>query len=101
MATIEIRINYDEVENGSKQFNQQQSSIGQVNRRLKSAKDALHGGKGWVGQAATEFFKEFDNELMPAMNRLERAMGSASRVSKQVNKIMQEAEDQWKVIFKF
>lgn len=101
MATIEIRINYDDVEKGSKQFNQQQSSISQVNRRLKSAKDALHGGKGWIGQAATDFFREFDGEVMPAMNRLERAMGTGARVTKQVNKIMQEAENQWKVIFKF
>jgi WXG100 family type VII secretion target len=100
MPSILVKIIWDDVAKASKQFSQQQSEIAKVNRKLKAAKDDLHSGKGWVGKGATKFFQEFDQDIMPSMTRLEKALGSAERVAKQVEKTMKDAESQWTNIFK-
>jgi WXG100 family type VII secretion target len=99
MPGIVIKIIWDDFSNVGKQFGQQQDEIRGVNKKLKSAKDALDGGKGWVGVGATKFFREFDQDVFPAMKRLEGAMGTAQQAQKQIHKIMKQAEDDWKVIF--
>lgn len=100
MPSVIIKIIWDDVAKASKQFSKNQGELAKVNKKLKRAKDDLHSGKGWVGQGANKFFQEFDQEIFPAMTRLEKAMGSAERVAKQVEKTMKDAEDQWTSIFK-
>lgn len=95
-----IRIMYEIQKSNQQRFTQHQGETSQVIRKLKAAKDDLHGGKGWVGQAANAFFKEWDNEVGPAMDRLENWLGQAATTTKKVSDIYQEAEDQWKVILK-
>lgn len=100
MPTIVIKIIYDDMEKVSRIFTQQKSELAQVNKKLKSAQEQLEGGKDWIGRGATEFFKEMNGEVMPAMKRLENAMGQASRISKKIHGIMKQAEDESSSVFK-
>lgn len=100
MPTIVIKIIYDDMEKVSKIFNQQQNQIAQVNKKLKSAQEQLEGGKDWIGHGATQFYNEMNSDIMPAMKRLEQAMGQASQISKKIHGIMKQAEDESASVFK-
>jgi len=49
-------------------------------------------GNDWIGEGATAFFSEMDNEVIPAMKNLQRAMAEGDSVSKAIEKIQHETE---------
>lgn len=100
MITIQIRCHYDEMTQISQVFKQQEDAIKQVNRRLKSQKGTLEGGE-WIGKGATKFYREMNDEIMPSMTRLEKAMGQAAQVTRNIHQIMHSAEDEASGILKF
>ena len=93
MSAPEIRCDHDQIQKIGSQFSAQSSAIAGVNRKLKSAQSTLEGGD-WIGRGATEFFKEMNSEINPAMTRLQKAMDEAANVSKQISQAMKNAEDE-------
>jgi WXG100 family type VII secretion target len=93
MPSVQIRIDHDQMGQISQVFSAQNSAIAGVNNKLKSAQETLQNGD-WIGKGATAFFKEMDDEVNPAMKRLEQAMEEAAQVTKQVGQIMNEAEEE-------
>ena len=93
MAIAIIRADYDDLGGAAKVFSQQNSALAKSNRRIKSAWDALQGGD-WIGKGATAFYREMDGEVFPSLQRLERAMDEASKITQQISKVMKEAEDE-------
>lgn len=100
MIAGRLRCHYDEMTKISQMFKQQEDAIKQVNRRLKSQQGTLQGGE-WIGKGATKFFQEMNNEIMPSMTRLEKAMGQAAQVTRQIHSIMHQAEDEASGILKY
>ena len=93
MSAPEIRCDHDQIQKIGSQFSAQSSAIAGVNRKLKSAQSTLEGGD-WIVRGATEFFKEMNSEINPAMTRLQKAMDEAANVSKQISQAMKNAEDE-------
>lgn len=96
---IKIRIHYDEMTQISQMFKQQEDAIKQTNRRLKSQVETLKSGE-WIGKGANKFYQEMDNQVMPSMVRLEKAMGQAAQVTKKIHTIMHQAEDEASSVLK-
>ena len=93
MASVQIRIDHDQMGQIGQVFSTQNSAIAGVNKRIKSAQETLQNGD-WIGRGGDAFFKEMEGEINPAMKRLEQAMEEAARVTKQIGQIMNEAEEE-------
>ena len=100
MSSPKIRCDYDDLQKVSQIFSAQNSEIARVNRKIKSAQGTLEGGD-WIGKGAKAFFNEMNSEVNPSMKRLEKAMAQAARITKQISKLMKQAEDDSSNIFKW
>jgi WXG100 family type VII secretion target len=93
MSAPQIRCDHDQIQKISSQFSAQSSAIAGINRKLKAAQATLEGGD-WIGRGATEFLKEMNSDINPAMKRLEKAMDEAAKVTKQVSQVMKDADEE-------
>lgn len=93
MSAPHIRCDHDQIQKMASQFSAQSSAIAGINRKLKSAQATLEGGD-WIGRGATQFLKEMNNEINPAMKRLQKAMDEAAKVTKQVSQAFKNAEEE-------
>lgn len=55
--------------------------------------ETLKGGD-WIGKGATAFYSEMNDQVMPTMQRLQRALTEAARITQQISQIMKEAEQE-------
>ncbi len=93
-----IKISFDDTGKVVNTFKQQQDDIGKMLNQLKSATEQLRGGD-WIGKGATQFYKDMDDMLLPAVNRLQKAMqGGADHVQK-ANDIMNKANEDQKTLY--
>ena len=92
MADI-IRIDYQELEKVADRFGQQSEAIAAMLQAVRGAMDPLEGG-GWVGQGSDAFFNEMNSEILPAVQRLTDALAQAQAVSKKINDLMQQADEE-------
>jgi WXG100 family type VII secretion target len=93
MPSIQIRCDYDQVNQIASMFTAQGSAIAGVNKKIKAAQQTLEGGD-WIGKGATAFFQEMNNEVNPSMKRLEKAMEEAASITKQIHNVMHQAEEE-------
>jgi WXG100 family type VII secretion target len=99
MAATTVRSNYDELKSIQNTFNQNAGAIASMNQNVKSRVETLQGGD-WIGQAATKFYQEMDSSVMPSLNRLQKALTEAARITQQIANTMKQAEDEASSIFK-
>jgi WXG100 family type VII secretion target len=74
-------------------FRAQSENITKQTQQLKGDMDTLQSGD-WIGQGAQAFYKELGDMVLPTMQRLQRALGEASRITQQISQIMKAAEDE-------
>ncbi len=90
MADV-ININYPDMQQVGKRFQQQQQQIANMERRLNSAVKSLH-ANGWVGLGSDAFFNEMEGKVLPAVKRLSEALDEACRAVSQISNTMSQAE---------
>jgi WXG100 family type VII secretion target len=93
MAHDRVRGNHDELKQISSMFSQEAENTQKSLQDLKSRMETLRGGD-WKGKAATQFYKEMDSALMPAMSRLNKALQQGSKVTKDVANKLRQAEQE-------
>ncbi len=93
MSNQTVQADHDELKDIQQVFNAQASAIESVNKNLQSRIETLRGGD-WIGNGATAFLQEMDNQVMPALIRLQKALTEASRFAQQASAFMQTAEDE-------
>lgn len=91
MNNAVIQAKYDELEAIARQFGQRAQAIGELRCRLQRSAQPLEQG-GWQGRGSTAFFREMNEQIVPATQRLYLALEVASAVTLQVSGIMREAE---------
>jgi WXG100 family type VII secretion target len=74
-------------------FRSQSENITKQSQALKTDMDTLQGGD-WIGKGAQAFYKEMVDTVMPTMQRLQRALAEASRITQQISQVMKAAEDE-------
>lgn len=93
MVAPKIRADYDLLEAISRVFLREGRASGQTLRRLTQSISTLQSGE-WIGAGATKFYREMDSEVLPSMRRLNRALETGSRVTRQISQIMRQAEEE-------
>ncbi len=93
MSAPTIRSDYEQLKSVAQSFNAQGDAIQKVNQTLKADMETLKGGD-WIGKGATAFYSEMNDQVMPTMQRLQRALTEASRITQQISQIMKEAEQE-------
>lgn len=99
MPAPRVRGDYDSLGKIASSFGQQATQTGQTNRKLTQSMNTLKSGD-WVGQGAKAFYREMENEVMPAMNRLAKALEAADRITRQIAKIIKQAEEDASRLFR-
>lgn len=79
-------------------FNNQEFIAKTLVQALRQRVEVTRGG-AWVGPNADRFCAHMEEELIPGVERLEKAMDKAAEVVKQVQKILRDADEQNKSYF--
>lgn len=93
MAAPVIQVDYQELENISLQFADQQKRVHSVLQALQTSTDQLRRG-GWVTESATSFYQDMDQNVLPAVQRLDRAMQKSEHMVRDVIRLMKAAEQE-------
>lgn len=98
MLNVLFKIMFDQTSQVNKNFAQLSSDITQMNGKLKAAHAQLE-GKDWVGVGAEQFNRDMNDTLMPALDRLAKAMQAGADHIGKAEKIMHKADDDQKSIW--
>jgi WXG100 family type VII secretion target len=99
MASDEIKVDYQQLEQVAIRFASQAQIIEQMIQQLRSSMDPLDHG-GWVSRGADIFFGEMNGEVLPACQRLLSALNDASQVTKNIANTIRRAEDEASSLFR-
>lgn len=99
MSAPLIRADFDSLAKISQIFGRQAAEIQQSNQRIQGQVDALEGGD-WIGKGANAFYREMGTEILPSLKRLSVALQVADRVTRQISKIMQDADPEAAALFR-
>ena len=90
--SITIKLDFDAFPKIQSSFRAQGDATQKTIGNLSKTIEQLRGGD-WFGEGATAFFKEMDGEVMPAMKRLKKVLDEGDRVSKEIEKLQHETEN--------
>ena len=88
----EVRADYDQLEQVASRFANQSQEVQQTLQQVRNKMNKLQ--SDWIGRGSEAFFSEMEGEVLPGTNRLQQALEEASRVTKEVVQIMQQAEEE-------
>lgn len=92
MSTPTIKAEYDTLENVAVRFDQQSVETEKMVRTLLMMLEPLE-QSGWKGEAAQAFFREMNDEVLPATNRLQTAFLEGGEATRQIMQVMRTAEE--------
>jgi WXG100 family type VII secretion target len=96
---FEIRAQDEELDQVANRFSTQAQAVASMRQKVRQRMDALEGG-GWIGKGADSFYNEMNSEVLPAVERLRRALEEASEVTSRIVRMLSEAEDEASSLFK-
>jgi WXG100 family type VII secretion target len=82
-----VQLNYDELRTVVKKFRDEGEDVVQMRATMRDRVHDLH--KDWVGEGADKFFREMENDLLPALARLSSALFYAQDVLHKIIKTIQ------------
>ena len=94
-----VIVNYEMMKKFQNSFKGQEAATQQSIQRISKVVEEIRGGE-WIGEGATKFLSDMDSTFIPAMKRLQNAMSEGDRVSKEIEKIQHETENQIVSLFK-
>lgn len=95
----EIRADYEQLEQITNRFASQQQAVQQMLQRVRGSMSQLENG-GWIGRGSQAFFAEMNGEVLPASNRLQQALGEASRSVNEIAQTIRQAEEEASSVFR-
>ena len=99
MSAPLIRADFDSLAKISQIFGRHAAEIQQSNQRIQRQVDTLEGGD-WIGKGANAFYREMGTEILPSLKRLSAALQVADRLTRQISKIMQDADPEAAALFR-
>jgi WXG100 family type VII secretion target len=99
MAAAKVRADYEQLAEIARTFGRQSASTQTLLQSLTRQMQVLQGGD-WVGKSADKFYAEMNSTLLPAIKRLGDALTRAQQVTRQVSRIMKDAENGSAALFK-
>jgi len=89
----EIRGVYSDLQQISQRFATAQNEVQGNVQRVKSSMSPLENGS-WIGKGYDAFSREMQSEVMPALARLQQALGEAARITNEISRTLQDAEEE-------
>jgi WXG100 family type VII secretion target len=99
MPAPQIRADDDSLLESAKIFARESSSMGGTLQRVKQQMETLQSGD-WVGQGANAFYREMQDEILPALGKLGSALAVGDRVTRQVQQIIEQADEEAARLFR-
>jgi WXG100 family type VII secretion target len=99
MSSPQVRADYDQLKTIQSMFSANAEALQDMNGNIKSCMETLKGGD-WIGEGAQKFYQEMDGQVVPSLQRLQRAMTEAARLTQQISQLMKQAEDESSSCFK-
>jgi WXG100 family type VII secretion target len=91
MTSKRTRADHDELGAAAKKWAAEAEHARQMVASLKQCMDTLQGGD-WVGQGASAFYAEMNGQVLPALQRMAKALESAARTTHAISREAKEAE---------
>ena len=91
MSNEFIQAHYEQLAAVAHRFGQQAAAQAAMRQRVLQGVETLRAG-AWQGKGSAAFFTEMADEILPALQRLERAMCEAQKVTQQIAQTIQAAE---------
>lgn len=92
------RVHYDEMSAIVKSFRSEQAEIEALLKQTKGKVESLHNNQ-WVGQGSEKFFDEMEGQLLPAVQRLARALGFAADTAQKIHEVIHRHDEETKSFF--
>jgi WXG100 family type VII secretion target len=92
MKVPRIRVEYDVLGQIAKTFRKHEGETESITQSLNQQVEVLRNGH-WIGHGADRFYREMDESILPSLKGLARVLGLADRVTRDIDKIMHEAEE--------
>jgi WXG100 family type VII secretion target len=93
-----VQLNYDELRTVVKKFRNEGEDTVRLHSTLRDRVHDLH--KDWAGEGADKFFKEMENDVLPALLRLSSALFYAQDVLHKIIQIIQTFDEDTAGYFK-
>jgi WXG100 family type VII secretion target len=91
MPGPKVRADYEALKNVAQGFSKHAEATAQTLKSLKGQMDTLHGGD-WIGQGATAFYAEMNDQVLPTIQRLHLALQTSADITQKISQAMQAAE---------
>lgn len=98
MTSEKIQVDYERLQELERSCQDQAENTRQATQRVKSRVDNLR-QSGWSGEGAAAFLREMDQDVFPAMLRLQEALLETADVMAVVARIFAEAEAEGAALF--
>jgi WXG100 family type VII secretion target len=89
-----IQIDYDRMQNLCNAMETYGQQIKDLLNKTKAQIGNLRDGKQWEGAAADKFFNEMDDTVLPALARLEDALGSGAVIAREIVATIRQADEE-------
>lgn len=87
-----IQLEFDQLRSLSQKLSREQQDIQKMLTRLSSQVEVLRGGK-WKAEAATQFYGDMDNDVIPRLKKMIHALQlTQDGISQTINHIRQADE---------
>lgn len=88
-----IQANYEQLEAIAGRFGQMAEENETLRANVMRGVEALRNG-GWEGEGANAFLAEMDGTMFPAVDRLTNALAEAQKVTREIVRVIREAEEE-------
>lgn len=93
MPAPHVRGDSDELAGIAQQFSRQSAAMRQTIQRVHRQVGQLQSGD-WVGQGATAFYGEMEQDVLPALRRLAAALELAVRITRRIIGILENTDEE-------
>lgn len=91
MSATVIQAQYEQLEELVQRFHAQADGSSQLLQNVRRHLDDLNGE--WIGEGSQAFFREMEDEIFPALQRLTAAFEQSSDATSEIMRILQNAEE--------
>ena len=92
MTNNMFQLNYDQLESIAQKFKEEAEDMIKLHSSTRQRVQSMQ--KEWIGEAAEKFFEEMETDLLPALQRLSRALFQSQDVTGEIMKIIQDADEE-------
>ena len=93
MSAPIVQTTYQQLELAARGFENAEQHMRQVGSQLTQKVTQMRQG-GWIAEGADQFYREFDQDISPALMRLHRSLEQAARVTREISRLIKAADEE-------